>query len=139
MRDREGQCAAIVELENALHEPFPKTGFADNQAPIMVLNRPGDNLGSGGRRAVDQDDQGKVYRCAVFSERIRIERTTWTPAYGDHILSALKKLIANPDGLIEIATAVPTQIENEILRAAFAQFVHGIGKFFARRCLEIAG
>ena len=84
-----------------LDQPFAETGFADNQAAAVILNRAGHNFRRRGSAAVNQDNERHVFR--IRTSRLVNNRVAVFRAALDrhHHLAPRQKFTGYVDCLIE--------------------------------------
>src|SRR5690606_39711292 len=88
----------------------------------MILKGTGDNLGSGSRPAIDQDDDRQTVG-AVALGCIPALGIILVPAPGRDNLSALQEEVGHADGLVEKAARVVAQIKNETFQLVSQLFL----------------
>src|SRR5690606_23334049 len=113
-RGRESHGTVILHRDDRLHRSLAEALGADDDRPPVVLQGAGDDLRGRGGTAVDQHDDrlaaGKIARRRVVA--VGIARIA---APGRDDLARIEEGVRHLDGLIEEASRVVAQVEDESL------------------------
>ena len=107
--------AVLAERDDGLDRTLAEGARADDGRALVVLEGTGDDLGSRGRTAVDQNDHrlalGEVAGAGVVALRL-----VGVAAAGRDDLAVLEEGVGDRDRLIEQTAGVVAQIEDEALQ-----------------------
>ena len=99
-----------------LHEALAERGRAEHQRAVVVLKGAGHDFGRRGGSAVGQHDKRNVARerLSFGDEALHVAAST----HAGHFLALRQEQVRGGDGLVENATRVTAQVEDNALGAA---------------------
>jgi hypothetical protein len=112
-----------------------KGSFAHDQRTVVILQRTGDDLGSGSGIAIHDDDDG-ISRGAFFAVRGAVDLVRKRPAtLRDHDLALLQQFVRDIHRLVQQAAWVAAEVDHETVQIAVrgAELVERIAEFPASR------
>ncbi len=131
---RQAEGRTVLQVELALHEPLAERGLADDQSPVPILHRTGDDLARRGGPVVHQHHQGNVRKPPGARGNILVVEFR-PPSFGVDDLPPLRhQLVDHLERLLQVPAGIPAQIEDEPLHPGGAQLGHRLEEFIV--CLR---
>src|SRR5262249_4579775 len=127
-RSRHLERPAAVEVEQRLHETLAERGVANDDGSIMVLQRARDDLRSGRRVLIRQNDERNIRSRRLFTRVVHL-RLGVSSADARDLLALLEEEIADRERLIEEATGVVPEIEDDPSSTHILQTSNAFGEF----------
>ena len=109
-------------------DPLPNDLRAEQDRPVVVLQRAGDDLAGRGGAAIDQHRHRKTGG-DVAGARVVALRILAAPAAGRHDLALVEKRVRHRDRLIEQAARIVAQIEDhpdQLVAGLLLQVLHRV-------------
>ena len=110
--DSEPDAGAVSEIYRLLHKPLAERTASDDDPPVIVLHRPGENLAGRGGCLVYKHSEPDVLQAAP-AVRIEILAGTVEPLHIYYLGILREKLIAQEESLVKIAPCILPYIEYE--------------------------
>src|SRR5260221_11281688 len=121
-RRSQGQSGAVFERDDALHQPFSKTGLSYYEGRVVILNRASHNLRSRGREVIDQNYQRRPVGIGVARSVLVIVHAV-SALLTQNQLSGRQKSFSYVNRLFKKSARIVPQIKHERVHAARMQEV----------------
>ena len=134
-RGGEADDGAVGQVERSLYQTFAEGTTADDDATVVVLDGPRENLAGRGRAFVDEDDEFAGGVKSVFLAPPFLTRRVYAFGEDDEFVFG-EELVDELDGGVEVAARVAAQVEDERLHALCLQLGESLHELLVRLLRE---
>ena len=118
-----------------MDETFTESGFANDQAAIVILNGAGDDFGGGGGVVVDEDDEGHVH-ALIAAHGVEAALRGAAAVVGDDELILFENMSPTATASLRRPPGLP-RISRMAIEGIGAKLFEGVGDFAVGGVVEL--